>query len=30
MDDPNTKGCPKKQITADDLQKKIAALEKQL
>lgn len=30
MDDPRKKRLPKKQITADDLQKKIAALEKQL
>jgi hypothetical protein len=30
MDDPNKKRLPKKQITADDLQKKIASLEKQL
>ena len=30
MDDPNKKRLPKKQITAEDLEKKIAALEKQL
>jgi len=30
MDDPNKKRLPKKNITAEDLQKKIAALEKQL
>ena len=30
MDDPQKKRLPKKQITADDLQKKIAALEKHL
>jgi transposase-like protein len=30
MDDPQKKRLPKKEITADDLQKKIAALEKQL
>jgi transposase-like protein len=30
MDDSQKKRLPKKQITADDLQKKIAALEKQL
>jgi transposase-like protein len=30
MDDPQKKRLPKKRITADDLQKKIAALEKQL
>lgn len=30
MDDPNKKRLPKKQITTDDLEKKIAALEKQL
>ena len=30
MDDPHKKRLPKKQITPDDLQKKIAALEKQL
>jgi transposase-like protein len=30
MDDPSKKRLPKKDITADDLQKKIAALEKQL
>jgi len=30
MDDPHKKRLPKKKITADDLQKKIAALEKQL
>ena len=30
MNDPNKKRLPKKNITADDLEKKIAALEKQL
>jgi hypothetical protein len=30
MDDPQKKRLPKKQITAEDLQKKIDALEKQL
>ncbi len=30
MADPNKKRLPKKQITTDDLEKKIAALEKQL
>lgn len=30
MDDPNKKRLPKKQLTTDDLQKKIDALEKQL
>jgi transposase-like protein len=30
MDDPNKKRLPKKDTTAEDLQKKIAALEKQL
>ena len=30
MDDPQKKRLPKKQITTEDLQKKIAALEKQL
>jgi len=30
MDDPNKKRLPKKAPTAEDLQKKIAALEKQL
>ncbi len=30
MDDPNKKRLPKKQITAEDLERKIAALEKQL
>jgi len=30
MEDPNKKRLPKKDVTAEDLQKKIAALEKQL
>ena len=30
MDDPQKKRLPKKQITTEDLEKKIAALEKQL